>query len=413
MPEASTQNAMLTGYERAPTKGSAVAALTVLGISYVLNSIDRQALPALLGEINRDYQLTLAQGGLLSTVFAINIAIFGACGAWFMKRFGRRATIVGGILSYSLFTCLTPLASTFAGLATYRALTGAGEALHICAMFSCVGAYFGARRGAAIGTINACFGIGAFLGPVLAAFVLSQTGSWRIPFYIFGIAGVGVALLVWLLVPKEFSEARDLEGAVTSPQRADRPLPLINRNLLISALSFALIGLSFFAFISLYATYLRTQLGYSTGDASTLFGLYGIGALSGFFCGWLGDKWGKHGLLAVTLALALVSFLLFHGPTTYAAQGMLSVCFGLLVSGYLYPRFVSVLQRNVPASHINYATPIAMVAFYTPGLVAGYLFGRLVESFGWNTASLLVIALPPLLSFLLTTAYRPEQARGA
>jgi MFS family permease len=413
MPEASTQNATLTGYERVRARVPPLAALAVLGISYILNSIDRQALPALLGEIRRDYQLTLAQAGLLSTVFAINIAIFGACGAWFMKRFGRRATIVGGILFYSLFTILTPLASSFAGLATYRAMTGAGEALHICAMFSCVGAYFGTRRGAAIGAINACFGIGAFLGPVLAVFLLSQTGSWRMPLYSFGIAGVGVALLVWLMIPKEFSEARDVEGAVASSQSADSPLLLINRNLLVSALSFALIGFSFFAFTSLYATYLRTQLGYSTADASTLFGLYGIGTLSGFFCGWLGDKWGKYGSLAATLALVVVGFLLFHGPTTYAAQGMLSLCFGLLVSGYLYPRFVSVLQRNVPANHVNYATPIAMVSFYTPGLVAGYLFGSLIESFGWNTASLLVIALPALLSFFLTTAYRSEQARGA
>lgn len=413
MPEASTRNTALTGYEWVRSKISPAVALAVLGISYIVNSIDRQALPALLGEISRDYQLTLAQGGLLGTVFAINIAIFGAGGAWFMRRFGRRATMVGGILSYSLFTCLTPLASSFAGLATYRALTGAGEALHICAMFSCVGAYFGTRRGAAIGAINACFGIGAFLGPVLAAFLLSQTGSWRIPFYAFGIAGVGVALLVWLMVPKGFSEARDMEGAAAGPQSADGQLPLINRNLLVSALGFALIGLSFFAFTSLYATYLRTELGYSTADASTLFGLYGIGSLGGFFCGWLGDKWGKSGLLAVTLTLWLVGFLLFNGPTTYAAQGMLSVCFGLLVSGYLYPRFVSVLQRSVPARHINYATPIAMVSFYSPGLFAGYLFGRLIESLGWNAASVLVITLPALLSFLLTTAYRPEQARGA
>jgi len=412
MPQASTHivHATPTGYERVRAKISPLVALVVLGISYILNAMDRQALPVLLGSINHDYQLTLAQGGLLSTVFAINIAIFGACGAWFMKRFGRRATIVGGILSYSLFTCLTPLASTFAGLATYRALTGAGEALHICAMFSCVGAYFGARRGAAIGAINACFGIGAFLGPVLAALLLAQTGSWRVPLYTFGIAGIGVALLVWLTIPKTFSEARDVEGVVASSQSANGSL--INRNLLVSALSFALIGLSFFAFTSLYATYLRTQLGYSTSDASTLFGLYGIGSLGGFFCGWLSDKWGKRGLLAVTLALALVGFLLFHGPTTYAAQGMLSLCFGLLVSGYAYPRLVSVLQRNVPARHVNYATPIAMVSFYTPGLIAGYLFGRLIEVFGWNAASLLVVALPLLLSFLLTTAYRSEQARG-
>jgi MFS family permease len=402
-----------TGHDREGIGISPLIVLAVLGLSYILNSMDRQALPALLEEIKRDYQLTLAQGGLLSTAFAINIALFGACGAWFMTRFGRRATMIGGILSYSLFTFLTPLAASYTGLVTYRALTGAGEALHICAMFSCVGAYFGARRGAAIGAVNACFGIGAFLGPVLAALLFAQIGSWRMPFYIFGVAGVGVALLIWLLVPREFSEARDVEGTTGSSQGSGGPRMLMNRNLLVSGLSFALVGLGFFAFTSLYATYLRTQLGFSTGEASTLFGLYGIGSLGGFFCGWLGDKWGKRGLLAAILGLSLIGFLLFHGPRTYAAQGALSLCFGLLVSGYLYPRLMSVLQRNVPSSHINYATPIAMVAFYTPGLIAGYLFGRLIESLGWNIASLLVIALPPLLALLLTMGYRSEQARGA
>jgi len=394
-----------------PTKRSTALILALLGVSYVLNSMDRQAFPSLLSEINREYQLTLAQGGFFSTIFAINIALFGACGAWFMKRFGRRATIVGGIVSYSLLTMLTPTAATYLGLAWYRALSGAGEALHICAMFSCVGAYFGARRGTALGIVNACFGIGAFLGPVLATMMLSATGSWRIPFYSFGIAGVIVACLLWFTVPSEFSECNDAEG-VARGTGSNGPTSLVNRNLMISAAAFALVGLSFFAFTSLYATYLRVHLGYSASNAGTLFGLYGIGSLGGFFGGWLSDKWGMRGCVGALLILGIVAFLLFNGPSSFAVQGALSISFGLLVSGYLYPRFMTVLQRNVPAHQINAAVPIAMVAFYSPGLFAGYIFGKLVQQMGWSTASLFSLVAPPLLAMCLALFYRRENARG-
>jgi MFS family permease len=388
-----------------------LVSLIVLGSSYVINAMDRQAFPALLGQIGRDYSLTLAQGGLLSTVFAINIAIFGACGAWFMRRFGRRATIVGGMLSYSLFTCLTPLATSYSQLVIYRALTGAGEALHICALFTCVGAYYGTRRGTAIGIVNACFGIGAFLGPVLASSLMTQIGSWRAPFYIFGVAGACIAIIVWRVVPSEFSEARDTEGAFGGAE--NDPRRFWNRKLIVSAASFALVGLGFFAFVALYATYLRTQLGYSVARASMVFGLYGIGSLGGFVGGWLGDRWGEHGLLAATLALGVVGFLLFHGTASFGAQAALSLCFGLLVSGYLYPRFVCVLQRIVPPLQMNAATPIAMVSFYAPGLFAGYLFGKLTEVLGWSAASSLVIVVPAALATALMLCNRGGGSRGA
>jgi DHA1 family inner membrane transport protein len=386
-----------------------LVSVTVLGASYVFNAMDRQAFPALLGQIDREYSLTLAQGGLLSTIFAINIAIFGACSAWFMQRFGRRATIVGGMLSYSLFTCLTPLATSYGQLVTYRALTGAGEALHICALFTCVGAYYGARRGAAIGAINACFGIGAFLGPVLASLLMAQIGSWRAPFYVFGTAGAGLALIVWRIVPSAFSEALDTEGAIGGPPGG--PRRLWSRKLILSAVSFALVGLGFFAFVALYATYLRTQLGYSVARASMVFGLYGIGSLGGFVGGWLGDRWRERGLRLATFALCVVGFFLFHGPSSYGAQAALSACFGLLVSGYLYPRFVCVLQRSVPPHRINAATPIAMVSFYAPGLFAGYLFGKLTEVLGWSVASSLIIVAPGGLAWALMLCNRGGGSR--
>jgi MFS family permease len=392
-----------------------VLILVVLSMSYLFNGMDRQMLPALLTQINGDYHLTLAEGGFLSTAFAFNIALFGAASGWWcMKRFGRRTTLVSGLLAYSLFTFLTPLAGSFAELATYRALTGAGEALHICALFSCLGAYFGKRRGTAMGVINASFGVGAFLGPVLGTMLFTLTGSWHTPFYVYGIAGVVAAMLVVAVVPKQFTEAVDEEGTNSALASAPMgPTRIFNLNVVITALTFATIGIAFFSFTALYAVFLRTQLHYSVTDAGATFGMYGIGSLLGVVGGWLGDKLRTPGMLAATLLLSALGYLLFHGPIAPAAQAALAFSFGMLVSGYLYPRCIAVLQRNVPAKDVGAAVAIGLPFFYVPGMAAGYLFGHLVEHIGWSWAATLMLTLPPALGFLMLLGYKTKRSREA
>src|SRR6201987_1111060 len=153
-----------------PLHQIAVAGIVaLLGISYMFNSMDRQVFPALLSAGIPQYGLTLPQARFVSTVFPVMVAIFGALSGWFMARFGRKAVLVGGLLAYSLFTFITPLATGFTTLSIYRTLTGAGEALQIGAVYACLGGYFAERRGTFMGIVQAFFGLGALLGPVVGA----------------------------------------------------------------------------------------------------------------------------------------------------------------------------------------------------------------------------------------------------
>ena len=381
----------------------AIGLVVLLGVSYMFNAMDRQVFPALLGSIRADYSLTLPEAGFVSTVFTVNVAIFAALSGWFMARFGRRYVLLGGLVCYSLFTFLTPFATGFVSLTVLRALTGVGEALQVGAVFACMGAYFGARRGAAMGAMQTFFGLGAFLGPVLGTRLETWTNSWSTSFYAFGLAGIAVAVLAAVVIPIEFTDA----GPSPSPVLAmETPTHSIwTRNLILSAISFGCVGFSFFSYSSLYANYAHTVLGFSVVDAGSAFGMYGIGAMLGVFGGWLGDKMSNRSILGGLLLMATAGFVLFDDVPQFRLHLVLSLTFGLTMSGFLFTRFMSVVQRSVEPSQIGYAGAVALAAFYIPGPFAGWLFGKLVESAGWSTASLLVVVGPPLLGVVLMSLY--------
>jgi MFS transporter, DHA1 family, inner membrane transport protein len=189
-----------------------------------------------------------------------------------MARFGRKAVLVGGLLAYSLFTFITPLATGFTTLSIYRTLTGAGEALQIGAVYTCLGGYFVGRRGTFMGVLQAFFGLGALLGPVVGARLFVWSGAWQVPLYVFGVTGILMALIIHIAVPREFSNASET-APVTSASAHDGAFSaLLSRNVLLVTAAFLLVGTSFFSYTSLYATYLHNQLGFSVSDAGTALG---------------------------------------------------------------------------------------------------------------------------------------------
>jgi MFS transporter, DHA1 family, inner membrane transport protein len=407
--EAVSYGPVLNQPARLPSTWHMIALVLLLGVSYMFNAMDRQVFPALLASIRADYGLSLAQGGFVSTVFTVNVVIFAALSGWFMAKFGRRYVLLGGLVGYSLFTLLTPFATGFVSLTLLRALSGVGEALQVGAVFACMGGYFGARRGAAMGAMQTFFGLGAFLGPVLGTRLESWANSWSISFYVYGVAGIAVAFIVAIAIPREFTEAGQIAPVVHD--RSVRSESIWTRNLILSAISFGLVGVSFFSYSSLYASYTHSVLGFSVVDAGSALGMYGVGAMCGFIGGWLGDKISNKSTVVALLILATAGYLLFHGFPSFPLHLLLSFTFGLMVSGFLFARLMSVVQRSVHSNQIGHAGAVALAAFYLPGPFAGYLFGKLVEIVGWSAASLFMIVGPPLIGFVLMNLYDYSKAK--
>ena len=229
------------------------------------------------------------------------------------------------------------------------------------------------------------------------------SSSWSASFYAYGVAGIAMAIVAAVVIPLEFTDAGP---APLLARNTEKPTASIwTRNLMLSSVSFGFVGFSFFSYSALYANYAHTVLGFSVVDAGAALGMYGIGAMLGVFGGWLGDKISNRSIIGGLMLMATAGYVLFDGVPQFRLHLLLSLVFGLTMSGFLFTRFMSVVQRSVDPRQIGYAGAVALAAFYLPGPFAGWLFGKLVENAGWSTASLLVVVGPPLLGVVLMSLY--------
>jgi MFS family permease len=313
--------------------------LVVLGASYVVNAMDRQVFPVLLHDIRDDYGFSLGAGGWLSTIFTLGIGLAGIPGAFLLDRFSRKTVVMVGIGIYSLFTVLTPLSVGFVDMFVYRALSGVGEAIQNFALFSAVGAYFFTRRALAIGSLNFAYGIGAFLGPRVGARLAENTNHWETPFYVYAGLGLIFIVVIGFAVSRKFTEQVEAAADGSAPTVSVEHVPgkLYNRNVLLFALGGAVAGVAGYGYLGLYPTFLEDQLNFSVVQAGAASGMFGLGALMGIPAGYLGDELNQKWILILSfVALAIIGYLLFNGPTSPGWQSLLSFLEGTVGSGLLF-----------------------------------------------------------------------------
>ena len=378
----------------------ALVMLVVLAASYVVNAMDRQVFPVLLPNISRDYGFSLAEGGFLSTIFTLGIGIGGIPSGYLLDRFSRKTVIVAGIAIYSVFTVLTAFSLSFYDMATYRSLTGVGEAMQNAALFSAVGAYFYQRRAMALGSLNFAYGLGGFFGPLLGAQLFTATGTWKTPFYVYGLAGLVFVVVILAMVPKLFTERA--EESRPGGQSADlMPARLINRNVVLGAIAAVVVGLSMYGYIGLYPTFLREQLGFSPEAAGFAASMFGLGALMGIPAGYLGDRFNQRWVITIALACGMVvGYLLFNVARDAITQDVLSFLEGTFGSGFLFVNVYSFVQRSVRPALIGRASGLFVASLYLPSALAGYLFALLVGQVGWGGAAIGQMVLLPIVGIV-------------
>ena len=264
--------------------------LFILFVVYGLSYVDRQLLSILMEPIRQEFDFSDLQLGLLSGVaFAIFYATLGLPIARYADRHSRVNIITIALVVWSAATALTAQATSFVQLFFARVGVGVGEAGCNPSAYSIISDYFPVRkRATAMSVYSLGVYLGQFIGFIVAGYVAQHYG-WRTAFYVVGLPGIAIAIILKLTLrepPRGFSEPA---GYVASPPPAAMlvlkklySLPSF-RNLSLAAGLHALVG---YGLNSYYSAFLMRSHGMSLTETSTWLAIITLtGGLAGTYLG--------------------------------------------------------------------------------------------------------------------------------
>jgi predicted MFS family arabinose efflux permease len=343
----------------------------------VLNYYDRQVLGALAEPLRREFGLSDAQFGGLSTVFIVVYAVAGLPLGRLSDTWSRKKVLALGVSVWAALTALGGLAGSYALLAASRLGVGIGEAACAPAATSWIASLAPpARRARALASFMMAVPIGIMLSAAITGPV-AQAHGWRIAL---AAAGAPALLLVPALLllrepPRETRDSTPMTGAVMTLLR-NRPLWWIAISGAI--LNFALYSFSTFlpAFLHRYHGLSVAQAGVWTGIGSGVAGILGA-ILAGIYGDRVIRRWpnGRILLAAITaLAAAPLAAIAIHMPAgdVVPALAFLMPAYGLL---QMYYGLIYAAIHDLVAPQLR---GTAMAAYLMVTYLGGAAFGPLL-----------------------------------
>ncbi|MGI8551523.1 MAG: MFS transporter [Dehalococcoidia bacterium] len=268
----------------------------------------------------------LAQAGTLFTALFTGGLLVSIGSGHALDRIGRRPILVAGTLVHGLGCLALSFATNWPEALAGGVLLGIGDGTLVVAYHVVFADLARDGAGAALNRLNAFFGIGALLGPGVAALSLLAAGDIRYALWLVA-AAQGCAALLLMIVPVPALPH------VTGEGEAGRMRDLLRRPLvqLLALLLFLYVGLEVGLGNWTY-TYLHERGGFGVATASLLTSGYWLSltlgrALSPFALRRLSDP---HFLLLSTLVAAgsAVALVLLAGWRPAGALCILLVGFG-------------------------------------------------------------------------------------
>ena len=391
------------------SRGARRYALAVLAVVYMFNFVDRQILAILLPSIKEEFQVGDTVLGLLAgTAFALFYVILGIPIARLADRWNRRNLIAVAVAVWSGMTALSGLAANIWQLTLARIGVGVGEAGCSPPAHSMIAdLYPPEQRSSAMGIYTLGISAGVMLAYLAGGWVVQNMG-WREAFFIIGLPGLLLALIVRFTLPEPRrgeSEGRRDSGSQPALIDAVRFL-LARRSFLYMAIAAGLSAFVGYSIINFMPSFIDRSFGVGIAVIGFWLGLiYGIAGGAGFyFGGYFADRIGRagHRKAMVFIGLSTAASALLYGGVFLATS--VTVCMTLLVvpaviaNFYLAPvlsqtqSLVSLRMRAVASSLVLLIINVIGLAMGSP--ITGYISDLLEPTLGVESMrySLLIVS---------------------
>jgi len=357
----------------------AVFVLIILFLLYILNFADRAIVAIVLQPMKEALQLTDAQAGAMQSIFLLGAGLLMIPGAIFVERWSRRKMLGIMALIWSLATFATGLGTKFWHIMSARFVVGIGEAGYNPGGTAWLSLAFSKKvRGRILGLFQSATQVGMALGLIIGGLIVTQTGDWRMPFYVFAVPGIILGIITFFL--PDYATVREKGEAVFNKKFFSEVLGLFK----IKTYSMNIIAQSLFAFISMtilgwLPALLMRAYNIDAFQAGTINGLTSLIVLIGApLGGFLGDRWQakKHGGRAYFMVVAMLAYAISatlmilstnYSLTIYIVMASLaSFCSALALPG-LFAIWTDVLSPKHRTTGIGMGTMISLVLGAVPG----------------------------------------------
>jgi len=372
-------------------------ALPVLAAIQFVSQLGIAIMLPLLPLYGLSLDATPLQLGLMTSAFAIANAgaQFGV--GFLLDRYGARRFVNAGTALYAAANALIASARTASELILYRGIAGLGGGVNIVSSQLYISQVAERARLAFFNSVLAAArSAGSVLGPALGGLVAAG-GDLRAPFLIVA-ATSGLAFIASLFLPRPQSVAHPTAATGgTSGLFSRTVLTLLVANLCL------LIG--FGGWVTSYAPFATTRLGWSTFDVGIIFTVFGIGDITlGPWLGHLADRTGRRRMAVLaSIPVFLFGFVLVLGlpkPFFYA----ISFVTGASLTAYNASWF-ALLTSAIPPQRrgriFGVVSAVAQTGTIVGALLASVLWqafdvqwGLIVASFAALFAGLVLLTLP-------------------
>ncbi len=385
-------------FETGPRSSSAYYPWLVVGMLWCLcffNYADRVAINSVFPVLEKQYHFNKEQLGLIGAAFTWVYALGAPLAGMTGDRFARKRVILVGLYIWSLVTGLTSLCTRVWQFVLVRGAEGMGETFYMPASMALISDYHTAEtRSRAIGLHQTSIYAGTVFGAAMAGWMALRYG-WQSPFWVFGIAGMALGLVVQFGIReprRNEAEIRARGASVVAETQPAVPIGVFLREFVKTPTAVLLIVAFFGAnmvgtvFLTWMPTFLKEKFGLNlavAGLGATVFTAVAsmLGCVVG---GVVADRWSQRRAEGRILmqALAVVAgapFVFLCGYTKNLGLLMLAMTLFGFSKGLYDSNLTAAFYDVIAPSRRSTATGLMNLVGWIGGGLGAFAIGYAVQ----------------------------------
>ncbi len=223
---------------------------------------------------------------------------------------------------------------------------------------------------------------------------------------IFGFTGLAFAVAIAVAVRPWFSEVAPPAKHVVDSGGADT---LKNHNTILLTIMSALYGMVIYGFLGTYPTYMREVLELTAADVGAVMLWFGVGGLTSYYGGKLGDKFSQKSVIfTCSLILGVTTLFLYNTDLSVFTYKVLATSVGIFGAAIVYTNLAGGHIKSLRRSMTGKGSGMFFTSVYGGASIGGYTMGLLVENRSWEFAGQIQMTLLCVIIAVLALGLRTD-----